>query len=161
DDGDGKIDCADSDCVGYACDDGDGCTVSDRCANLNQCMGSPRACASPPGTCFADGGTCTGGACVYAAAPGRSCDDSNACTMNDLCRADAGCAGTPVQCTVHLDDGGCFSPTAVCAPSTGACSYPVRLGMPCDDGNACSQQDSCSSAGVCLGSLYTCSALPE
>src|SRR5436189_6345030 len=49
------------------------------------------------------------------------CDDSDPCTVNDMCGTDGACHGT------------------------------VQAGAPCDDFNACTMNDTCQSGGGCMG----------
>ncbi len=132
---------------GVTCDDGAFCTVGDVCRE-GRCEGVRRDCAAVGGQC--EVGTCDEGAnaCrVRARADGASCDDGNACTRTDSCRAGV-CAGTnPVTCAApdQCHDAG------RCTPATGECSSRAKAdGGPCDDGDACSEADACS-AGQCRG----------
>jgi hypothetical protein len=159
DDGDGLIDCFDPDCRGYACNDSNACTTGELCLADAGCLGAPVTCTTPPGPCFLDAGMCQAGACVYAAAMGRVCDDNNNCTFSDACADDGGCQGTAISCTA-ADDGGCFGPTGSCDSITGNCVFPVRTGNSCDDGQSCTANDVCSSAGTCTGTTYSCTSPP-
>src|SRR5262249_52444963 len=138
----------------------DGCTLSDTCGRDGGCSGSLDPCLTPPGPCFADAGQCVAGACAYAAAPGRTCSDANACTTNDVCLADAGCEGSTAVSCVTPDDGGCFSPAGTCDPQTGTCTHTPRSGA-CDDQRPCTMNDTCSGQGLCEGTAYTCTTPPE
>ncbi|WP_437669506.1 FG-GAP repeat protein [Sorangium sp. So ce131] len=103
-----------------------------------------------------DGGTCD--ACSIAAgAPvegicavledGRACDDGDACTTSEVCRAGTCTGESSVVCTPRdaCHDAG------VCDPATGLCSnLPRPDGTPCDDADACTTSDVCAS-GVCAG----------
>jgi hypothetical protein len=90
DDGDGLADCADPDCEGRACDDGDPCTT---------------------------GSVCRTGGCVGTTL--RSCDDGQPCTI-DSCAAGVGCQYQPVaagtgcgpQGAVCDGTGTCVTPAA-------------------------------------------------
>ncbi len=88
---DGQTDCADSDCNGVACDDGNACTHTDRCA--------ASACA---GTAI----TCTSDACVT-----RTCNGSASCTVSNA-GAGAPCAADLNPCTADQCDGAgnCVAP---------------------------------------------------
>ena len=83
-----------------ACDDGDACTVGDRCrGDGDVCVpGLPRMCA----------GACLTGACNPATGcapnpPDRACEDGDVCTVGDHCAGDRDVcvAGPPARC----DDG--------------------------------------------------------
>ena len=139
---------------GAPCNDGLFCTVNDTCTS-GVCGGAPRNCATA-----AD--QCNNAVCNEAAdrcdpvpkADGTSCNDGNACTRTDSCRAGT-CIGTsPVVC-VAADD--CHN-AGVCQPSTGTCTQPVKpIGTPCNDGNTCTQNDTCN-RGVCSGTSVVCAA---
>ncbi len=74
-------------------------------------------CDNPPSECFAAAGTCTAGSCSYGFANGATCDDGDACTLDDSC--DSGvCAGTPMSCAHSCEAGTCvglWTPTSVAA----------------------------------------------
>ncbi len=146
-----------------SCDDGNVCTVGDKCVAGKCQAGGPMAC-NDGNPCTDD--ACTAGAGCTFAANNAACDDKNSCTIDDAC-TDGVCQGSGSldcddgnACTVDicLPQGGCSH-----KPATGACSDgdPCTLddvcvqgqcqpGEPqnCDDGNACTQ-DSCGDKG-CL-----------
>ncbi len=115
---------------GKACDDGNACTLEDRCSG-GACHGDPMTCPSP-GPCETNG-VCNEatGDCEYAPrADGTACSDGNDCTEADACQ-DGTCVGTPVACSppgvCQLSEG--------CDPATGECSYaPAEDGAPCPSG---------------------------
>ena len=79
---------------------------------------------------------------------GASCDDGNACTINDTCNASYVCVGTPAVCT---ESDQCHA-VGTCDTQTGLCTNPPKPnGMACDDSNACTLTDTCQ-AGTCVGS---------
>ena len=136
---------------GNACDDGDACTVADKCTNGSCAGGAPLNCDDQNG-CTTD--TCdskTG--CVWANNT-LPCDDGVACTQNDVCGGTGTCAGTAYACVApdacHLE-GTCVG--------DGTCKYPnANDATPCDDANKCTTGDACY-AGVCAGtSVVTCTA---
>jgi hypothetical protein len=138
------------------CDDGDPCTVADRCRTDGFCAGTTVVC-DPPDQCH-EAAVCnpTTGACEYQPkANNTPCDDGNPCTHDDVC-IDGVCGGTPVVC-MALDQ--CHDP-GVCDAATGLCSNPAKAnGTPCADGNACTQTDTCQ-AGLCVGGdPVVCTAL--
>ena len=153
DDGDGAVDCADTDCDGQLCDDGDPCTALDLCG--------PGGCdGSAPVSCD-DGDPCTldacdpGLGCLYDPIPGccvaaADCDDGDACTA-DGC-AGGGCVHGAAPC----DDGDPCTMDA-CDPATGctAAWSPALLGAPCDDGDPCTSGDGCDPTG-CEGAPLGC-----
>ena len=137
-----------------ACDDGNKCTDADKCNASGTCAGMPRTCNSSPGQCHASTGTCSGltGLCEYAYLPTTtSCNDNNACTLDDRCNGSGTCvAGTTKTCSDTSDV--CYKPTGTCNTSTGACEYqPQPRFTPCDDGSGCTNNDSCNGSGLCRG----------
>lgn len=133
--------------VDAGCDDGLGCTISDRCGATGTCTGTMKACDMPPGACFVAMGTCQepAGNCTYDPRPAGTgtCSDGNNCTINDSCAGDGGCAGTPVTCTPPdqcRTNSGC--------DADGGCVFAVAVGQACDAGMATA--GSCSDAGACV-----------
>lgn len=77
------------------------------------------------------------------AADGVSCDDGDACTLNDIYTGGF-CNGTPMDCgNNECVDNYC---------SNGICqSEYLPLGEECDDGNSATSSDVCDGNGVCSG----------
>merc|ERR1711963_1054122 len=125
------------------CDDGNSCTVNDRCTARGTCEGTPLACAST-NPCIAS--VCENGECVERP-NAKTCDDGNACTKIDRC-TDGVCVGTPVRCETS-------NPCAESVCVAGECTErPVDTNT-CDDNNACTV-DSCVN-GRCVGTPVVCS----
>jgi hypothetical protein len=125
---------------GALCDDGNACTVEDRCDGAGACVsGSALEC---DGRC--DTGTCdpTSG-CVRTPA-GGACEDGDQCTVGDSCTAGGVCVtGSPRACEAE-----CL--TGECQPSVGCLAHPATTG--CDDADACTEDDRCSGVDErCLG----------
>ncbi|MDI7269060.1 MAG: hypothetical protein QME96_13810, partial [Myxococcota bacterium] len=127
---------------GTSCDDGNACTLGDACSSGACVPMAMRECR--------DTNPCTDDSCAPAtgcvfANNTASCNDGNACTVEDRC-SDGACAGTPRNCD---DDNVCT--TDSCDPLTGC----VRTNntLPCDDGLYCNGNDTCSggSCSVHLG----------
>lgn len=122
------------------CEDGNFCTVNDRCSEKACLSGTARTCD--------DRNACTDDSCD----PARgcvfqnntaSCDDGNSCNSGDICQGGV-CAGTGgPDCDDHNP---CTDDT--CEVGTG-CRHTYNTAG-CDDGNACTQGDICS-FGVCAG----------
>jgi hypothetical protein len=123
-----------------------------------RCVDPATAYLSDVGNCGACGkscsrtrcqiATCVNGVCGLApdsVMVGRSCDDGNRCTVNDVCRADGSCAGTAVTCTPQDQ---CHS--AACNQATGACDQTPLSGIACNDGDPCITGETCT-VGVCGG----------
>jgi hypothetical protein len=134
---------------GAPCDDGNACTSFDTC-QAGTCVGSTPVVCAATDQCH-DAGTCepSTGLCSSPAKPdGTSCDDGNACTLVDTCRAGSCVGSSPVVCAAADQCHG----AGICEPTTGLCSSPAKPdGTPCNDGNACTSADSCR-AGSCVGS---------
>lgn len=151
-DGDLQVDCADSDCAGGACFSG-ACTQGATCAGGACQGGQPVKCEQPPNGCFDQLGTCdvSDGGCQYAVAPGRTCNDGNACTSPDRCSDAGACSGPMVSCQSPSP---CLKPTA-CAPGAG-CQFVADPSATCDDGNPCTSSDVCRADGGCGGAPKSC-----
>lgn len=125
------------------CDDGDACTVDDHCAGTSAACeaGTPRVCA---GACLT--GACESSSGCVPRGEGTTCDDGNACTIDDQCTGvDGDCTGgTPRSC----DDGDPCTIDA-CDPISG-CSH-----TPAGDGAVCVPAGPCVVASVCQGGVCT------
>jgi len=105
------------------------------CASVKDCDdGSP---------CTAE--NCAAGKCTTQIADGASCEDGNACTVADTCKAGA-CGGGPAK---TCNDGEACTADA-CNPQTGCTYTPAADGGSCSDGNACTLGDACKT-GKCTG----------
>jgi hypothetical protein len=168
---------------GLVCDDGDGCTVTDVCAD-GTCTGAPKNCSDgldcttdscadnecvhdvAAGTCLIDGTCVTDGTM----APGTLClacladvlqdnwsatNEEMPCDDGLFCSADDRCLAG--ECTgLDNDCGGDECNEAWCIESEDKCvTSPVANGTGCDDGNACTLDDQCT-AGSCGGTLKDC-----
>jgi hypothetical protein len=120
------------------CNDGDPCTVADRC--------TAGACAGVPVKCD-DSNPCTSDlcqpyfGCVHAAIAGP-CDDGNPCTIGEVCKSGL-CLGEVNTC----DDGNTCTKDE-CLPSQGCRYLNEAASKLCDDGNVCTAGDRCG-AGKC------------
>lgn len=125
---------------GTLCDDGDGCTTTDRCS-AGVCAGSSALdCSHLDDQCNA--GACDPGTGTCHAEPvadGTSCSDGDSCTVSDACSAGV-CTGTNTCCGIHdfrLSEVFGGSPdyieiinTGTCTLSTSGLNLRWRLG--CD-----------------------------
>jgi hypothetical protein len=139
-----------------ACDDGDPCTENDVCQG-DVCVGTAVDCSGLDDTCRV--GVCNAETGVCEGLPrneGSTCDDSDLCTLGDLCVSGT-CTGTAVDCS-SLDDtcnvGTCNSLTGICE------ALPANEGGTCDDGDSCTENDVCSN-GVCAGTAVDCTGLDD
>lgn len=128
------------------CDDGLYCTINDHCSS-GSCVSSPyTACSSSDTACVSY--TCSedlsgGHICTPHHHVAASCNDADACTINDQCDVNGGCAGTPMTCPAG--DGVCIA-SYTCVG--GACepNY-VTDGTACTGSNLCF--DGTCQSGVC------------
>ncbi len=130
------------------CDDGNACTAGDLCGSGNCKPGKPITCN--------DGNSCTDDACNPAdgkcttTSNTAACDDSNACTVGDVCSLGTCKPGATKSCD---DSNPCTSDA--CNPADGKCSA-VNNTATCSDSNACTQGDVCL-AGACKpGAAKSC-----
>ena len=128
-----------------ACQDGNACTAGDACTGGLCKPGVAVACD--------DANPCTDDVChpingCQHLANSSSCNDGNACTLNDFCSGGL-CVGAQAQCN---DTNPCTDDA--CDPTKGCVFTPN--GKPCDDGNACSSSDICNVAGQCQGTPVNC-----
>jgi hypothetical protein len=104
-----------------ACNDGDACTLSDRCNN--------GACEGPTARICDDSNVCTDDACNPASGctftptvAGTSCDDGNTCTLSDRCNNGA-CEGP----TARICNDNSFCTQDSCDPVSGCVYTPTPL----------------------------------
>ena len=134
---------------GTRCSDNDYCTIEDQCYN-GQCQGKTLLCQNTNqcirGSCMQTQG------CVFENNDnGLSCNDNNACTLNDKC-SNGICAAMPKDCS-HLDT---LCSIGACDIVTGECvRFARNEGGACDDGLQCTVFDKCSN-GICSGSEDQC-----
>ncbi len=89
--------------------------VADPCAKVT--------CTTPPGPCFKERGTCSGGSCSYQPkTDGAACDDGNGCTVNDICGSSGSCSGTAKSCQAPPSPSCLDSQTLHSYDATGSCS---------------------------------------
>ncbi|MBM4352194.1 MAG: hypothetical protein FJ109_00115 [Deltaproteobacteria bacterium] len=123
------------------CDDGDICTVGDKCT-AGGCKPAQWLSCDDANSCTTDACDPKAG-CTHTPVAG-GCDDKNACTTGDTCQ-DGTCVGTA---WVSCDDSNVCT-TDTCEPKTG-CKHANNT-VPCNDGNACTVTDACGD-GKCTGS---------
>jgi cysteine-rich repeat protein len=134
---------------GEGCDDGnitpgDGCRADCTAEICGDGIKDPQESCDDGNT--ADGDCCS--ATCTAEPDGSACDDANACTLGESCKA-AVC--TPAGVVVCTAPGPCFDST--CNTADGTCSTKARAeGALCDDSDACTVLDRCI-GGTCTGSI--------
>ena len=141
------------------CDDSNACTDDDTCNVSGACVGTARVCNAPPSQCHEPAGTCANGDCSYAPkARNISCNDGNACTVNDVCDGAGTCGGMTLSCNSAPSP--CHEWVGTC--SNNACDYRLKaVNSSCNDGNPCTTADSCNSSGTCAGAPLDCNIPPS
>ncbi len=130
------------------CEDGDECTVEDRCEDGACVPGSVKDCTDDD-PCTAETCNSDSGECESSPLSGVSCDDGSPCTQQDVCES-GNCLGTnPVICD---DTNSCTDDS--CDPVSGECQF-INNVQSCDDGNLCTTGDLCQ-AGECKGKAVPC-----
>jgi hypothetical protein len=143
-DGDGDVDCDDSDCSGMAsCASCAGCDIGGSCVSDGTV--NP---ANPCEVCDVSASTT-----AWSPAPdGRPCPDSTVCDGREVCSAGSCVDGPALDC----DDGDdcttdtCMEPGGCAHASVAGC---CNVALDCDDGDVCTTDD-------CTGSGGTCTAAP-
>jgi fibro-slime domain-containing protein len=130
-----------------SCDDGYFCTVNDRCFN-GMCVGEPRQCPDPQNEQCKEA-VCDeiDNECKFSALNNITCDDSNACTVNDTCNWGL-CIGINIDC----DDGNPCTDD-ICNPSIG-CINVNNDNLNCHDNDLCTSEQCIS--GQCISTLIIC-----
>ena len=132
---------------GFACDDGNACTIGDECADGICSPGVPTNCN--------DGNLCTDDSCEADSgcthAPNMApCFDGDFCTLNDVC-ADGECmGGETADCN---DDNPCTDDS--CEPEAG-CTHVPNMES-CSDENACTEGDHCLGGACIFAAILDCS----
>lgn len=157
-----------------SCDDGNPCTINDRCSS-GVCAGSAKSCSdnnpcttdacdSQTGNCFSvnntaacsDGNACTvgdvcGGGVCQPGASTLNCNDNNPCTV-DACDSVAGCTHANVADLTPCAGGYCQS---------GACVTALANGATCTIGSQCASGfcvDSVCCNSICNSTCVACTA---
>lgn len=155
----------DSDCIA-----GDACTNA-TCIN-DVCHYSPKICTAGRDDCHEP--VCdinVVGGCTTTILTNNPCDDTSACTVNDMCTAQGDCEGSPVVCVApdtcsiascdeqsgQCESIGCLTPT-FCdnQEPDGSCvqcdeTYPCPGGLVCDGGICvgCTVPEDCTQGDAC------------
>lgn len=140
---------------GARCDDGDPCTLDDRCAG-GTCVGDRMSCDDRD-PCTDDGCDPTVGGCIHVPGSAATCDDGDPCTTSDRC-ADGVCLGTPdpacacdtaADCAEHEDGDRCNG-ALFC--DGGRCRVDPATVVTCQDDPAPCKTVACDPAtGLCGG----------
>jgi hypothetical protein len=127
--------------AGTPCEDDDPCTLDATCDGDGMCVPAEiQTCDDPPSSCHASPGECDAtGECEYEVLPASStCEDGDACTLDDTCDSTGACVPGAV---CETDD-----PCEVGACMGGACVFSAAA-----DGTGCgvNAADQCC-AGACV-----------
>ena len=126
---------------GSWCDDGEVCTVGERC-QAGTCAGGTDKCE-----CKVDGDC----------APKEDGNLCNGVLYCDTAQSPYLCLVNPATTVVCSPDADTACRTNTCDPGTGTCALANRpAGTACDDGNMCTAGDACDGAGQCQGGAVTC-----
>ncbi len=147
-------DCTGNDVSGSACDDGLFCTQTDTCNVSGVCGGTGNPCPGPDG----DGDcseTCdeTANSCTANDTEGSTCTDGSFCNGTETCSGGACGSSTGDPCPGADGDGDC---SESCNEAADNCTANDTSGSSCDDGLFCTQTDSCSASGTCMGTGNPC-----
>lgn len=138
------------------CEDGDPCTVGDKCDAGICVTGYPKNC-DDRNDCTMDACDRKTGECFHVDSSGP-CDDGDLCTVNDMCKNGVCTPGEILWYVfqrigfadpVSDDKDPCTDD--YCAKDSGLCKH-VFNSAACDDGNACTVGDFCA-GGRCLAGL--------
>lgn len=144
--------CHDGHCLGR---------IGTSCLGGDECGSGLCSCGDP--TCSTGGMICAAGPCPECAftedgltcsgelANSVACDDGDACTRDDRCRAGGCIGGTPVVCNRPRP---CEQPEGVCDPDDGSCLYALK-----QVGELCRPAAGfCDAAEYCDGHSDSCPA---
>jgi len=126
------------------CDDGDSCTVGDRCLQ-GRCRPGPRDPCDDGNPCTTDLCNMDLGGCIHQA-NSDPCEDGDWCTVGDVCSGKVCQPGAPRDCS---DGNPCTED--LCDPEGQRCLSVPDDTASCDDGKACTD-DFCRD-GRCVGVL--------
>jgi len=129
------------------CEDGNPCTVNDKC-QAGTCVAGPEKNCDDFNACTADTKDLADpGCCVHLAAE-VTCNDGDACTINEKCKEGSCAIKDPLSCD---DDNACTDDS--CAKETG-CAHLNNISS-CDDKSVCTKKDTCKD-GTCNGTPVDC-----
>ncbi len=162
---------------GFGCDDGDPCTMDDRCIDRGAvCAGTPYSCDDAlactrdvclgdgtcehtlrngrcliDGVCHAEGQSNPENPCEACVTPQQSdawsADDHGRCDDGNPCTTDDRCFGGACVGTVRRCEDGNPCTDDVCDPLSGQC-VSTNNNAPCEDDNPCTAGDFCE-GGFC------------
>ncbi|MCO4764123.1 MAG: hypothetical protein KC502_21610, partial [Myxococcales bacterium] len=134
---------------GVPCDDGNLCTLSDKCVGevAGKCIGKATKCDDKE-SCTND--SCQLGKCVFAKKSDNAfCNDGQTCTTTDRCIGGK-CQGKPRTNGSYCTDGNTCTAAESCVDGKCAAGGALKDGSVCSDGSTCTIGDACKS-GKCTG----------
>ncbi len=129
--------------TGVACDDGNSCSVGDKCDEKGQCLSGSNTCA------------CDNDAQCLIKLGDNLCNGAPFCDKSGPLTACKYKANSAVICDTS-SDGTCKK--TMCEPSSGKCvAQLTQTGIPCDaDGSVCTVDDFCKDGLCTKGKLMNC-----
>ncbi|MBM4396922.1 MAG: putative metal-binding motif-containing protein, partial [Deltaproteobacteria bacterium] len=124
---DPAVGCQHANLTGTDCNDGDSCTVTDKC-NAGVCAGTPKNCPQPNPDCSV--GDCVCGSQTCSTATANTCSPLDVC----MCGTEAACSGINPNCTANSCT--CDGAGADCI--TGRADKCLGSGCRCGSGPWCS-----------------------
>ncbi|MGB0591910.1 MAG: lectin-like protein [Myxococcota bacterium] len=138
--------------AGVSCSDGDENTQFDACDGDGSCVGQPYTCDV---SACVDSATPNGFDCDYTyTVAGAACDDDDLTTMGDACDGSGSCEGVAYSC----EPGPCQESST--HNGTDCDTINIPEGTDCDDQDPGTKDDTCDSAGQCVGDEIVCVAGP-
>ncbi len=133
---------------GGPCNDGNGCTTTDRCVS-GVCNGSGAPNCDDGNSCTTD--SCSNGQCIHVNNSG-ACDDLNPCTSGETCSAGNCTGGVQMNCN---DNNPCTVDSCHAVLGCRYVNVPASPPTACSDGSACTINDFCF-GGFCVGEVVNC-----
>jgi hypothetical protein len=128
---------------GYACDEGNPCTIGDSCQE-GKCLAGPSLTCNDANPCTDDWCDAEQG-CVFSN-NAAGCSDGDVCTTQDACVAGKCVGGPPLAC----DDGNVCNGAETCSKALGC---QQGLSLVCDDKDPCNGLETCGPKAGCTEGL--------
>lgn len=133
------------------CGDGDPCNGEELCEPALGCVSGSAIDCTPLGD-DCNRGTCDvhTGACRQTPIDNIACDDGDACTLDDRCKAGV-CEGRLRDCNDGLE-----CTLDACEPESGLCFHDTTAlaGEPCGGGRICNVSGACELDSGCIGDRF-------
>jgi len=154
--------CSDKSCSGIDldCDDGDPCTIDDCVSSVGCVHGMIPGCENCESSSDCNDqnpctkDSCTDGKCAFTNQDGKTCDDGDECTILDMCQ-EGECDGTASKNCDDYND--CTADS--CDSDVGCINAPVSGN--CNDGDPCTWPDQCVEGECVSGPLICCADYPD